>query len=302
MRYQNHQVSQYFSFFAQKWISFIPCCLVPKCELKFKKIDQDPVNYKYGPQSVALGDFNNDTWLDMVVVNNAVDSITVYFGYSNVTFRRQREYSTGTGSSPYMISVNDLNGDQRVDIVVANFRTHNVGIFYGFGNGSFSNQTELSTGVSRPIFLTIADVDNDTRLDILTANDGTDSISIFYGYGNGSFSSARTHSTGYDSHPVSLIPGDFNNDNRVDIAVANYGTDNIGILFGNQNETFRDQVVFSTGVGSHPCSIAAAHLNNDSFLDIAVANCGANGIGVLLNNANGTFANQKNYSTGDASP
>ena len=116
----------------------------------------------------------------------------------------------------------DLNNDRQLDIAVANFGTNTIGIFLGFGNGSFASSKELSTATSRPIMIYLADFNNDTTLDIVTANHGTDSISVFYGDGNGNFLSSATYSTGYDSYPSSLAAGDFNTDTYLDIAVANY--------------------------------------------------------------------------------
>ncbi|CAF1457786.1 unnamed protein product [Rotaria sp. Silwood1] len=211
-------------------------------------------------------------------------------------------YPTGFYSSPYMVTVGDFNNDNRSDIAVANFGTNNIGIFYGFGNGSFSSQIEFSTGSSRPIAIIAFDFNNDALLDIATANYGTHSISIFYAYGHGNFSPPITYSTGYNSLPSSLAAGDFNNDNYVDLAIANYGTNNVGVLFGNSNRTFEQQITFSTSVGSHPYSIAVGHLNADNFLDIAIANSGTHQISVLINNGNTSFANQAIYSNDFTSP
>ncbi|CAF4253850.1 unnamed protein product, partial [Adineta steineri] len=146
---------------------------VPKCELKFNKIDPSPIEYKYGPRSVAIGDFNNDSWFDIVIANNAVGSISVAFGNSNITLGSPTIYSTGIGSAPYMVAVYDLDNDYQLDIVVANFGANNIGIFLGFGNGSFSDQREVSTGASRPISISISDLNNDTLADIVTVNYGT---------------------------------------------------------------------------------------------------------------------------------
>src|SRR5579871_2797594 len=41
--------------------------LVQKCGLKFIPTVKNPIEYNYGPRSVAIGDFNNYTWLDMVL-------------------------------------------------------------------------------------------------------------------------------------------------------------------------------------------------------------------------------------------
>ncbi|CAF3812335.1 unnamed protein product [Rotaria sp. Silwood1] len=99
------------------------CRLAPKCELKFKPTAQKPVEYKYDPRSVAIGDFNNDTCLDMVIAHHTVNKITVYLGYGNGTFKNPISYSTGSYSSPYMVTVGYFNNDSYLDIAVANFGT-----------------------------------------------------------------------------------------------------------------------------------------------------------------------------------
>ncbi|CAF4416979.1 unnamed protein product [Rotaria socialis] len=281
---------------------FFLCCVVPECGLKFIQTAKNPIEYSYGPRSVAAGDFNNDTWIDMVVANHIVNTIAIYFGQNDGTFSTPIQYSTGVKSIPYMVVVDDFSNDELLDIAVANFGTNSISVFLGLGNGSFVKYTELSTGSSRPISISVSDLNNDTLLDIVTVNYGTHSISILYGYGKGNFSSATSYSTGYDSFPSSVASGDFNNDKYLDLAIANYGTDNILILFGNKNETFSNQITISTSFGSHPNSIAVGHFNRDAYIDIAVANYGNNTIGVLLNHGSGTFAQQAKYSTGSASP
>ncbi|CAF4728217.1 unnamed protein product, partial [Rotaria sp. Silwood2] len=238
----------------------------------------------------------------MVIANHIVDKIAVYLGYGDGTFRDPTMYSTGSYSSPYMVTVGDFNNDNQLDIAVANFRTNNVGIFYGVGNGSFCSQIEISTGSSHPIAIIAIDLNNDSLVDIVTAYYGTNSISILYGYGSRNFSFPITYTTGYDSLPSSLAAGDFNNDKYLDLAIANYGTNNVFILFGNINGTFEKNVTFSTGLYSHPYSIAVGDFNTDNFLDIAVANSGTHQIGVLINNGNETFANLVTYSIGSVSP
>ncbi|CAF1562319.1 unnamed protein product, partial [Adineta ricciae] len=84
----------------------------PKCGLTFKPMAEKPVEYKYGPRSVAIGDFNNDTVLDMVIANHIANKIAVYLGHGNGSFRDPTMYSTGSYSSPYMVTVADFNNDQ----------------------------------------------------------------------------------------------------------------------------------------------------------------------------------------------
>ncbi|CAF4219041.1 unnamed protein product, partial [Rotaria sordida] len=84
-----------------------------KCELNFVLQVSDSIKYNYGPRSVAVGHFNNDTWLDIVVTNHVVSTIVVFLGYGNGTFEMQKPYSTGNDSSTTMITVGDFNKDNR---------------------------------------------------------------------------------------------------------------------------------------------------------------------------------------------
>ena len=97
-------------------------------------------------------------------------------------------------------------------------------------------------------------------------------VGILLGYGNGTFADIMTYSTGTGSMPTCVRVGDFNNDNISDIAVANYGTNNIVVLFGFGDGTFLLGTAYSTGIGSQPYALAIGDFNNDARLDIAVAN------------------------------
>ncbi|CAF5199705.1 unnamed protein product [Rotaria magnacalcarata] len=182
----------------------------------------------------------------MAVANHIVNIIAIYLGHMDMdaTFSNEKEYTTGTGSTQYMVAIGDFNNDDLLNIAVANSGTNNVGIFLGFGNGSFKTQIELSTGSARSIAISLADFNKDTSLDIATVDYGTHSISIFYGYGTDYFSTPSRYSTGYDSFPSALAIGDFNSDHYLDLAISNYGTNNIGIFLSNKNRTCTNQIMF----------------------------------------------------------
>jgi hypothetical protein len=213
----------------------------------------------------------------------------------NGTFSNQQTYPTGTYSLPYSVVVNDFNNDNCLDIAVANYGTNNIGIFLGYGNGTFANPKLFSTGSSRPFFITSGDFNNDNRFDIAVANYGTNDIGVLLGDDDGSFQDQIISFTGYDSLPYSLAVGDFDHDDRLDMAVANFGIDNIGILLGYGNGSFANQQIYTTKHGSNPSSIAVGDFNNDHHLDIVVANNNTSNIGVLLGFGNGTFSAQTMY-------
>ena len=226
------------------------------------------IKYNYGPRSVAVGYFDKDMRLDVVVANQFDDSISVFLGHGNGTFAKPRIYPTGLYSNPFMVAVGDFNNDYHMDVAITYFGTNSIGIYLGLGNGSFRNHTVISTKSSRPTWIHIADMNNDTLSDIVIANHGKHSISVMFGYGNVSFFDPLTYSTGYDSLPYSVVSGDLNNDKWLDLVVANHGTNNIGIILADGHGTFLQQNVFSTGINSHPYTLTVGYFNDDIFLDI----------------------------------
>jgi hypothetical protein len=259
-------------------------------------IDGNSFEHNSNPYSVDTGDFNGDNFLDIVVVNSDTNNIGIFVNYGNGTFASQMTFTTGDYSRPLSIASADFNNDTHLDVAVTNYDTHNIGLFLGYGNGTFANQTTFSTGVSRPVSLAVGDFNNDHCLDIVVTNNGTNNIAIIFGYGNGSFGNQITYSTGYDSLPCFVVVDDFNNDHHLDIAVTNYGTDNIGVFRGYGNGSFTTQIIYSTNPRSKPCWISVNDLNKDGHLDIVVANSGTNTVGIFFGYGNENFALQKIYS------
>jgi len=55
----------------------------------------------FHPRWVAVGDFNKDTWLDVVVANAGTNNVGVFSGQCSGTFSSQTTYFTELRSEPY---------------------------------------------------------------------------------------------------------------------------------------------------------------------------------------------------------
>ena len=141
-------------------------------------------------------------------------------------------FPTGHYSRSTSVAVGDLNNDTHLDVVVANYDTHNISIFLGRGDGNFTSPRTFSTGAFRPVSLALGDVNSDHRLDIIIANNGTNGIGIFFGDGNGSFTYHMTYSVDYNSTPLCVVVADLNNDHHFDIVLTDQSTDYLGIFLG----------------------------------------------------------------------
>src|SRR5580704_8910187 len=67
--------------------------------------------------AIAVGDFNGDGKLDLVVANGGASSMSVLFGNGDGTFQPHVDY--GTGGNPTAVAVGDFNGDGKPDLAVA---------------------------------------------------------------------------------------------------------------------------------------------------------------------------------------
>jgi len=97
-------------------------------------------------------------------------------------------------------------------------------------------------------------------------------------------------------HPTSVTAGDFNGDGNLDLAVTNDSSNNVSVLLGNGDGTFRAAANYD--VGFFPNSVTSGDFNGDGKPDLAVANQGSNNVSVLLGNGDGTFQAAVSYPAG----
>jgi Bacterial Ig-like domain (group 3)/FG-GAP-like repeat/FG-GAP repeat len=231
------------------------------------------------PYSVAIGDFNGDGNLDLAVSNfgNNTVSILLGDGAGNFTLASTLE----VGFDAYSIAVGDFNGDGKLDLAVSNPGNDTVSILLGDGTGNFTLFSSPATG-NFPISVAVGDFNGDGKLDLAVANynyaPNGDSVSILLGDGTGNFTLASSSATG--SNPYSVALGDFNGDNKLDLAVANEdGT--VTILVGDGKGNF--SLTSSPTPSSYDMPIVVVgDFNGDGKLDLAVTDY-QNSVSILLN-------------------
>jgi hypothetical protein len=243
------------------------------------------------PAAAAVGDFNSDGKLDIVVANRDSGTVSVLLGNGDGTFRKAVNYRIGAG--PQSVAVGDIDGDGSLDIAVANTTTNSVTVLLGRGDGTFHGARTYGVGVA-PRAVTLGDVNRDGKFDLVTANSGSDNITVLIGKGDGTFRPAQNYRVG--SQPGSLILSDFNGDGLLDIAIANAGSDDITLLMGKGDGTFQRPQTLR--VGKNPSSIAAPDLDGDGKTDLVVMGTGSKNVHVLLGQGDGTFRRVAGYSFG----
>jgi hypothetical protein len=255
------------------------------------------------PMSVAVGDFNGDSKLDLAVANYNDGTVSILLGNGDGTFQAPQNAMAGPG--PIAVAVGDFNGDGIPDLVVVdNVSSGSVGILLGNGDGTFQTATFYVAGYD-PTSVAVGDFNGDGKLDLAVANFGNypavqGTVNVFLGNGDGTFQNAQSYGVS-SSYPGSVAVGDFNRDGKLDLAVANTGTPSdpgstVSFLLGNGDGTF--QAAQSYPAGGAPTSLAVTDFNRDGFADIAVANSASGTVSILLGNGDGTFQNAQFYPAG----
>lgn len=93
--------------------------------------------------------------------------------------------------------------------------------------------------------------------------------------------------------PYAVVVGDFNNDGKQDLAVANLISKDVTILLGNGNGGFSGAAGSPISVGTgNPAFIAIGDFNGDGHQDLAVASSdsGFSSVTILLGNGSGGFS------------
>src|SRR6202167_3130500 len=112
------------------------------------------------------------------------------------------------------------------------------------------------------------------------------------------FPSTPSSSVAAGTQPTGLVTGDFNGDGKIDLAIANSGSNTVSMLLGNGDGTFTAGT--HVAVGSRPAWLVTGDFNEDGIPDLAVVNSGSNTVSILLGNGDGTFTLHASPGTGSA--
>ncbi len=244
-----------------------------------------------GPTFVALADLNGDRETDLAIANSASGTVTVLLSNGTGGFTAAPGSPLPAGSGPVSVAVGDFNGDGKPDLAIANARGNNITVLLGNGAGGFTAApgSPFAAG-STPHSVAVGDFNGDGTPDLAIADYGGNNVTVLLGNGAGGFSAAPGSPVAVGTAPDFLAVGDFNGDGKPDLAIANYGSNNVTVLLGNGAGRFTAAPgsPFAAGIG--PTSLAVGDFNGDARLDLAIASAGSQNLTVLLGNGAGGFA------------
>lgn len=296
-----------------------------------------------GTYSVALSDVNGDGKLDIAVANHCqssaictTGSVSVLLGNGDGSFQPAASYDVNGYESDW-VAVNDVNGDGKPDLLVANdclslngdCTTGGVDVLLGNGDGTFQSAVSYSSGGFEAGSIAVYDVNGDSKPDVLVANFNDDnafcddgstgripafgtctnegSVAVLLGNGDGTFQTDTNYQTAA-AGAYSVAAGDFNGDGIPDLAISNQTSPNqsngsVAVFLGTGNGAYGQPVIYSSA-GLTTSGVATGDFNGDHILDLVLVDqcsdskCSGGSVSILLGNGDGTFGTASEYLTG----
>jgi CSLREA domain-containing protein len=252
----------------------------------------------HGPISLVAGNFNSQGGDDLAVTDSYSSNVAILLDWTGATFASLK--FVNVGSTPTAIARDPGPGQVQFlvvtnDIPNSTGAVKNVSILRNNGQGTFGATSadilQLSAG-NYPSAIVTGYFNNDSFPDIAIADYGIHTnnakvgdpgdVRIFLTQPDGSFPTTQASiacSVGYG--PSAVVAADLNGDQKTDLAVANFLTNDITICQGNGTGTFTKVATLPGGSG--PFDLAVTDIDADGDPDLTVADATSQRFGVLRN-------------------
>ena len=248
----------------------------------------------FTPANVAMADLTGDGTPDLIVADGSTDSVLIYLGLGGGQFGQPVRLTDALppGSDPVAVSVADLNGDGRLDLMVAEKGSDLVSLFMNTTRISgdigatapaspitFQQVATISAGPG-PVSVVCGDYEGTGRY-LAVGDSGNDSLMIFTMAADGTVdrSAPQVIPLGYSPDLLVPLPGTA----QPTMAVVDSRDSTISIVTGIGDSNPRVQTIGSGGLDP----VAAASFTSGTSSGLIVENGGDGSIAVFMEGPRG---------------
>lgn len=185
--------------------------------------------------SIATGDIDGDGQVDILAPLPDVDAFYIYRNESSggsISFSPPTEFLAGDAANG--ISIGDLNGDSKIDVVISNPYADSISLFLnGSSIGVLSLTRQDFSASDSPSDVALGDFNRDGRLDVAVSSDTADLVILH------NRATPSGLSLDLDLEPESgkgaFLPvvGDIDGDGHLDVAVSNHLGSTVSVFRNN---------------------------------------------------------------------
>ncbi|MGK7389344.1 MAG: FG-GAP-like repeat-containing protein [Candidatus Cyclobacteriaceae bacterium M2_1C_046] len=246
-----------------------------------------PVSVVGNSVNASWADFNNDGWIDLMVINYG-EANNLYKNNGDGTFTDIATAAGVAASGDHGVTWGDYDKDGLIDLFIASTSGVNNNLYRNNGDETFtsvaiSGMTDSGGNSINAIWF---HANYDEWLDLFVVNEN-EANQLFMNNQDGTFSQVLSGKIVTDieaSFGVSV--GDYDNNGYQDVYVVNKGQSNS--LYRNYGWSFEKVNVGVGGGIANSESSTWADFDNDSDLDLFVANSGENNM-LFRNNGDNSF-------------
>ncbi len=255
------------------------------------------------PGAPVLADLNGDGIPDLIVPNTGGNNVLVYPGLAGGGFGPAMNDGNGffTGTDPVSVTVADVNGDGRPDLIVADEGSNDVAILINEPQGTgftFAPARRFAAG-GGPVAALYGNFTSDGIGDLLVSDSASNELTLIPGVGDGFFNVSDSTVFPLNESPGPIFAGPFESGAGLDIVALDPGTSDVTLISGLATGAYAQQIISSGG--SDPIAALPVRGSN-GFEDLFVANNGDGTVSLLLGSADGLILGGVDSLPGGLSP
>lgn len=232
------------------------------------------------PTGMDVADINGDDNIDIAVANHETSYVTLLFGDGKGSFKPapQSPFTINIKPHPHVVRLNDLDGDNKVDLIVDSRDNEGLLVLKGLANGRFKTPGKIINAGGDPYRgFAVRDFNGDGYLDLATPNQRDIGIVSSTGKNDMSFS---LNKLAQSESPFAVELAEMNGDGKVDLVIATNGR-LITVIPGDGRGNFLGDKKTIITASSGAKQIAVGDINGDGIEDALVSNWSGNLIAIL---------------------